>query len=214
MALKDAIPTSHSDASVPPASMTSASPRWIILVASPSVCVDAAHAVVTVVFGPRRWNCIATDAPAMLGMIVGAYIGFSRPLVAKEIAPVVMSSNAPMPVPIATPTRKLSSLARSRPESASAMPEAATAICEKRAMRCAALRSRNSCGSKLFTWQANFVASRSVGKRTMGLAPLRPSIRPCQYSSTFLPRGLTVPIPVTTTRVRPFLTPSPPPPES
>ena len=59
----------------------------------------------------------------------------------KEAAPVVMSSNAPMPVPIATPTRKSSSLDRSRPASAIAMPEAATAICEKRAIRCAALRS-------------------------------------------------------------------------
>src|SRR5689334_18706709 len=38
----------------------------------------------------------------------------------------------------------------------------------------------------------------------MGAAPLRPSIRPSQYSSTVLPRGLMVPIPVTTTRV-PFL---------
>ena len=54
MALNDAMPTSHSDASVPPASMTSASPCWIILDASPSVMVEAAQAVVTVVFGPRR----------------------------------------------------------------------------------------------------------------------------------------------------------------
>jgi hypothetical protein len=44
----------------------------MILVASPSVCVDAAHAVVTVVLGPRRWNAMATDAAAMLGMIIGA----------------------------------------------------------------------------------------------------------------------------------------------
>ena len=75
-------------------------------------------------------------------MIVGAYMGFRRPLDRKLAAPCVMSSNAPMPVPIATPTRKLSSFVRSNPESASAIFDAATAICEKRAIRWAALRSR------------------------------------------------------------------------
>ena len=45
-------------------------------------------------------------------------------------------------VPISTPTRKLSSFVRSNPESASAIFDAATAICEKRAIRWAALRSR------------------------------------------------------------------------
>src|SRR5262245_47514575 len=35
----------------------------------------------------------------------------------------------------------------------------------------------------------------------MGAAPLRPSMRPSQYSSTVLPSGFTVPMPVTTTRL-------------
>src|ERR1700730_11500985 len=40
---------------------------------------------------------------------------------------------------------------------------------------------------------------------SIGAAPLRPSIRPSQYSPTVLPRGFRVPIPVTTTRRSPFL---------
>ena len=44
--------------------------KWDELVVSWNV--DAAQAVVTVVFGPRRWKCIATEAPAMFGMIIGA----------------------------------------------------------------------------------------------------------------------------------------------
>src|SRR5437588_4053322 len=46
---------------------------------------------------------------------------------------------------------------------------------------------------------------------SMGDAPLRPSIRPSQYSSTVFPSGFTVPIPVTTTRRSPLLLKSLPP---
>src|SRR5487761_1834156 len=53
------------------------------------------------------------------------------------MAPLVISMKPPIPVPMSTPTRKLSSFAMSNPESVSAMPDAATASCEKRAMRCA-----------------------------------------------------------------------------
>ncbi len=137
-------------------------------------------------------------------------------MVAYEMAPPVISMNPPIPVPMSTPTRKSSSLARSRPESARAIDDAATAICEKRAMRCAALRSMYRVGSNPCTSQANFVVSFSVAyDPSTRRAVLRPSMSPSQYSSRDLPRGFTVPIPVTTTRTRPFLVfTSPPQPES
>jgi len=48
---------------------------------------------------------MATEAAAMLGMIIGAYNGFIRPFVAYEIAPLVISMKPPIPVPMPTPTR-------------------------------------------------------------------------------------------------------------
>src|SRR5215472_4649563 len=44
----------------------------------------------------------------------------------------------------------------------------------------------------------------------MGAAPLRPSSSPSQYSSTVVPSGFSVPMPVTTTRVPFRLMPEPP----
>jgi len=72
MALKAAMPVSQREASVPPARITSASPRCRMRVASPIECVEAAQAVTTVELGPRSPKLMATWAAAMLGMIIGA----------------------------------------------------------------------------------------------------------------------------------------------
>src|SRR5215510_5638445 len=82
-----------------------------------------------------------------------------------------------------------------------ACPEEAIARCVNRAERWTSLRSIWSLGSKPRTSQANLVVSRVASNPSMGAAPLRPSTRPSQYSSTVLPSGFSVPMPVTTTRL-------------
>ena len=58
-------------ASAPPVIITSAAPRRMISAASPIDCVDAAHAVVTVLDGPNAPNARLTLAAAILGSVIG-----------------------------------------------------------------------------------------------------------------------------------------------
>jgi len=56
-------------------------------------------------------------------------------------------------------------------------------------------------GSKPFTSPAIFVASPAGSNCVMGPMPERPAQRAAQVSSTVLPTGFTVPMPVMTTRL-------------
>ena len=66
-------------ASLPPAIMTSASPRRIIAAASPIACAELAHAETGAKFGPRAPVTIATVPDAMLPRNIGMKNGLRRP---------------------------------------------------------------------------------------------------------------------------------------
>ena len=156
IALNPAMPTRVTGASVPPQSITSARPSRIASRPSPIAMFEAAQAVVSVASGPCVPSSIDTQAAAMFGMIWMIENGLVRsgPRSSRLWK---QSSNAPrppMPVATAAPTRSDSS-AIAMPLSRSAMRAAERAICEKRSMRRACLRSIQVVGSKSFSSQAN-----------------------------------------------------------
>ena len=65
-------------ASAPPVIITSAAPLRMTSAASPTDCVDAAHAVVIVLLGPSAPKWRLTFAPAILGRIIGKKNGDIR----------------------------------------------------------------------------------------------------------------------------------------
>ena len=78
MAPKPAIPTSHTAASVPPQSITSARPSRIASQPSPIAMFDAAHAVHSESSGPRVPSSIETQPAPRFGMIAGIENGLTR----------------------------------------------------------------------------------------------------------------------------------------
>ena len=65
-------------ASAPPAIMTSASPRWMSLRASPIAWLPVAQAVMTEEFGPFAPKRMDTSPDAMLTIIIGMKNGDTR----------------------------------------------------------------------------------------------------------------------------------------
>ena len=78
MALKPAIPTSVTGASVPPQSMTSARPSRMASRPLPIAMFEAAHAVHSDDSGPFVPSSIETQAAPMFGMIAGIENGLTR----------------------------------------------------------------------------------------------------------------------------------------
>src|SRR5919197_3902085 len=109
-----------------------------------------------------------------------------------------------MPVATETPTRSVSGAICSR-ESSSAMRGAAMIICAKRSIRRAFLCSSHFVGSKSLTSQAKWTANSEGSNALIGAAPLLPAVRFVQKVSASFPSGVTAPIPVTTTRLLPFV---------
>ena len=72
IAEKPATTTGWMSESVPPASITSASPRWIARKASPTAWLLAAQAVVGLKIGPRAPERMDTHPAAMLGRLPGS----------------------------------------------------------------------------------------------------------------------------------------------
>jgi hypothetical protein len=70
----------------------------------------------------------------------------------------------------------------------------------RRALRC----SIHFVGSKSFSSQAKCTANLDGSKAVIGPAPLSPAISPDQKLSKSFPSGVTAPMPVITTRLRPF----------
>ena len=108
--------------SVPPASITSASPRWIARKASPTAWLLAAQAVVGLKIGPRAPVRMDTHPAAMLGRLPGSAYALtpsmpSRWSVSHELRSM---GTPPMPVPTDTPTRSFCPSTLT-PESASAV---------------------------------------------------------------------------------------------
>ena len=176
-------------ASAPPAIMTSASPRWMILNASPMAWLPVAHAVTTEEFGPLAPKRIEISPEAMLTISIGMKNGRDPvgPLLDEHLVchsrSVVMP---PMPEPTSTPKRGGVHLRRRR---ARRPPP------PSRPRRCAYLRKGSSfrssflsmyfSGSKPLTSPAMRVETPVVSNRVMGPMPDRPSQRRVQNSSAY-----------------------------
>ena len=193
-------------ASQPPPSTTSATPRRMASAASPMPWLPAAHAVITVEVYPLRPKSRLTFAAAMFGSIIGMKNGLTRmpPRLTSVREFASVSGKPPLPLPITTPMRSSSSADRLRPASSMASAAAATAVCEKRAMRLVSRRSMYLPGSKSGISPAT-LQGKSVGSaRVMGPMPDLPLMRHAQYSSMESPSGVTAPMPVITTRLLPL----------
>ena len=199
---KPPIPSGQIAASVPPATITSASPHWIARTASPMECVPVAQAVTTLIHFPFSPKWIATFPAAIFEIISGIISGGMRP------GPFASSFSydfsiigiLPIPQPTETPIRVRSSISSASPDCAIASALAATAYWPNSSIRFASLNSIVSSGSKSFTCAASFVLYFSVSKRSIRPIPTVFFFRFSQNVSVVFPIGEITPVPVTTTR--------------
>ncbi len=129
-AMKPAIPIGHTDASAPPATITSASPAWIRRLASPMAWAPVAQAVTTEWLGPLKPWRIETWPDARLIRAEGMKNGLTRrgPFSFSSMAVSAMVASPPIPEPMITPVRsRASSSGGTQPESRTASSAAATA---------------------------------------------------------------------------------------
>ena len=115
--------------SVPPQTITSASPHWIERYASPIEFVPVAQAVTTLMFFPFNPYAMDTFPAAILVIISGTNSGLilPGPRSSSFLCSRSMASKLPIPEPIDVPTRYASSFSISSPASLIACPAAATA---------------------------------------------------------------------------------------
>src|SRR6478735_1970973 len=190
-------------ASAPPAIMTSARPYWIQRMASPSACALDEQALVWAKLGPRKSKAIEICPAAMLAMSEGIRYGPMRPgpLCSSVRVQFSSCSSPPMPTPMKTPTRSRSSSVRPRFACSKAIRVEAIAKGMKRERSLTFFFSIQAAGSKFLTSQAIRVGKRSsVGNSVIGPAPLCPRQSAPQDGSVPTPSGVTIPIPVMTTR--------------
>ena len=138
---KPLMPIGVTAASVPPVTITSASPYWMALKDSPMALVVLAQAVATAALGPREAELDRNLAAGRVDHqlrdgerrdFVGPFFQSRRVLRFDFFRP-------PIPVPRITPQRNGSSQRKSRPESRTASMPATMANCEKRSSRFASL---------------------------------------------------------------------------
>ena len=142
-AVKPETPIGEMLLSAPPATITSASPYWMVRNASPIQLVPVAQAVTTLMLLPFRPNWMDTFPAAILLIIIGTRKGFTRlgPFSSSLLCSRSIAWREPMPEPTATPTRQGSSCCISSPASAIASLDAATANWQKASILLAALKS-------------------------------------------------------------------------
>ena len=97
-----------SAASVPPATIASTSPRWIIRAASPIECAPVEHADAIEKPGPCRPRRIAICPAAALGIIIGTKSGETArsPSSSHVLHSACRVVSPPTPVPTMTPMRR------------------------------------------------------------------------------------------------------------
>ena len=152
-AQKPPTPSAVIQLSVPPEIITSASPLWIILNASPRACVPAAQAVVVQELGPLTFNIMEIWPDAILTMSIGIRNGviLEGPLLRITLCCSSIILKLPIPEPTNTPILKGSSFGMSRPESSAASFAAVTANCTNFSMRLNSFFGINGWGVKFFT---------------------------------------------------------------
>jgi hypothetical protein len=123
--------------------MMSASPRWMVRIASMIAPEPEAQAVTTVFDGPVRPKRMATWPLAMLAITLGMKNGLSRmaPRSTRTIDCCSQLHRPPMPLPIEVPACSPATSASVRPASAIASSLPIRASCTKRSRRRASLRS-------------------------------------------------------------------------
>ena len=204
------MPNSQTAASVPPATITSASPKAISRAASPMACTPVAQAVTAEWFGPLKPYRIETWPEARLTRAEGIKNGESRrvrPAWTSEAASWMVSS-PPIPLPIMTPVRHCaSSVSATQPLSSTASAAATTASWMKRSIFFWSLigihsfrSSLPSAFAPLGTWPATLAGRSLRSKDWMADKPLSPFTSRFHTWATPNPKGLTIPMPVTTTR--------------
>ena len=205
IALKADTATGPIAPSAPPASITSASPRWIMWKAAPPACEPVAQAVAVAMFTPCRLKRMLVWPAQAFTMSRGTTKGLTLrgpPSISRAWFASIVSM-PPMPLPIATPRRSKSPALKSMPQSRAASTAAPRPYRQKRSIRFASRPSTPMCfsGSKPFTSPPKRVGqSGVVGKFVIGPMPDRPSSRLCQKEGTSMPTSVTAPRPVTTTR--------------
>ena len=164
--VKPATPIGVILASVPPATITSASPCWMERNASPMEWVPVAHAVTTLMHFPLRPNWIETFPAAMLLIIKGTNNGSTLPGPFSNSLFSLRSKacKEPIPDPTLTPTRKGSSFSMSMPDVSRASFAAATANWQNVSIRRAVFGSIYCFGSKSFTSAASLHLKSAVSK--------------------------------------------------
>jgi hypothetical protein len=117
IAAKPPTPSGETVASVPPATITSASPYSILRAASPMQCSPVVHAVTTERFGPLKPKRIDTWPATMLMIDAGTKNGVMRrgPRLASSAWVFSISGRPPMPEPMMQPMRVASSSSSASP---------------------------------------------------------------------------------------------------
>ena len=105
-AVKPATPRGQMLASVPPAAITSASPYWMLRMASPMELVPVAQAVTTLMLFPFKPNIMETLPAAMFEIIRGTIRGLTLdgPFVRIFSCSFSVTWRLPIPEPMDTPT--------------------------------------------------------------------------------------------------------------
>ena len=203
IAAKPPTPIGVMAASEPPAIITSASPRRITSLASPSACADAAQAVQVAMFGPFAPYRIDTWPAARLMIAAGMKNGeiLPGPPSSSLVCSRSIVANPPMPEAMKTPTREAFPGPIARPESSIANCEAAMAYWMKTSIFLTSFFSTNWSGSNPLT-SAAICASKAAGSNLVIRAtPLCPATSACQLASVPIATGERRPIPVMTTRL-------------
>ena len=189
-------------ASAPPANATSAVPVCSSISAWASAWLLDAQALATANTGPRRPNSSEICEAGALGitrtMAMGCTRGLRSPYKRLAIWSCVLAP--PMPVPMITAVRSASSAAKLRPDWATAWRAETSAICDTGSSSTSRLSSKCSLATKALACAATGVLSVGSSSPVSGVMPARPSRMPAHVVVAVLPRALTQPMPVMTTR--------------
>ena len=201
--------------SLAPAIMATASPRRMVSKASPTAWAPEAQAEVMAKLGPRAPTAIEICPAAMSAIIIGTVKGLTRsgPRSTRTWCASSICCRPPIALATSTPTwSRFSSLITS-PDSATASRVATMASWTNRLMRRASLRPRLTSGLKsctsLATWLGiPFQRIRLIqgdipegSKASIRRVPDRPAFICSQVSRVDWPSEVSMPVPVTTTRV-------------
>ena len=192
-------------ASVPPATTTSYSFQAICCIARPIASDPVAQALETEILAPLAPRIFETAPAEALDMILYDMAALTRlgPLAMLVLVASVISVRPPPPEPIKTATRSSFSSLMVSPDCPKASRAAAMANWVTRWTRSGFLAKTPGslvCGSKFLISAAIWTSCCDGSNRVMRPTPDLRLIRLVQVSVTVLPKGVTAPIPVMTTR--------------